>query len=304
MAKRFDCLGLGIAPADILMQIEKYPEPGAKIDAVGLTIQGGGPIPTAMVTMARLGMKPALMAAVGDDIFGRFVIDELNKEGVDTSGVIVRRKPTAIACGWVENGSGRRTIVAKLSLHLSPRDIKYSSLPNFRAAHLDGRDLDACMKLARFARRKNVPVILDVGSMRNDVSALLPLVDHLICAEAFALPYTRKKNVKSAIECLRYKCLGTIVVTSGIRGSTGFSEETGFIRQGAFKVKTVDTTGAGDVYHGAYIVGLLDRMSLKQRMELASAAAAMKCTRPGGRTGIPTMHEVRAFIKSGVPRYA
>jgi len=300
----FDCLGLGIAPVDILMQLKDYPEAGGKADALRTTIQGGGPIPTAMVTLARLGKKPALLAVVGDDIFGKFAVDELTNEKVDTSLVITKKKPSAFAVGWVEKKSGRRSIVLDLNIEISPGDIKLKDLPYVRAVHLDGRYLPACLKLARWAKRKKIPVIMDIGSIRNDVSELLPQVNHLICAEEYALPFTRQKHIKDAIKKLRTKCPGTVVVTSGTKGSLGFDNESGYIRQRAYKIKAVDTTGAGDVYHGAYIFGFLNGWSLKKRMEIASAAAAIKCTRPGGRTAIPTFARVRRFLKMGVKKYA
>ena len=133
MRKTLDCLGLGIAPADILMGVDKYPKPGAKIDATGLTVQGGGPIPTAMVTLARLGMKPGLIAAVGDDVFGEFVTKELVKENVDTSCILRKRALTALASGWVERQKGRRTIVLNLATSIEAKDIRLESLPDTRA---------------------------------------------------------------------------------------------------------------------------------------------------------------------------
>ncbi len=304
MAKVFDCLGLGIAPVDILMQLKEYPKAGGKADAEKTTIQGGGPIPTAMVTLSRLGKKPALLAVVGNDVFGKFAIDELKNEKVDTSLIITKKKPSAFAVGWVEKKSGRRSIVLDMNIAVSAKDVKLNKLPKVRSVHLDGRYLPACLKLARWAKGNNVPIIMDVGSIRNDVSSLFPLVDHLVCAEEYALPFTRSKTVKAAIGKLKTKCNGTIVVTSGTKGSIGLGNETGFVKQRAFKLKAVDTTGAGDVYHGAYIYGFLNGWNLNKRMEFASAAAAIKCTKPGGRTGIPTYNQVIKFIKSGVKKYA
>jgi len=304
LSKRFDCIGLGITPADLLFEVRGYPKPGAKINATGLTVQGGGPVPNAMVTMARLGMTTAVICAVGDDIMGRFVIDELRREKVDTSLIITKKQSSAVAAGWVEQGSGRRTIALDLKIRIAPRDIKLKEFPNTRVVHLDGRDMPACMKLARWARRNEVIVSFDVGSMRNDVTEILPLVDHLVCAEDFALPYTRTRLARAAIDRLRKICDGTIVITSGTRGSCGFSEEVGFVRQRAFKVNTVDTTGAGDTYHGAYLTGLLQGMNLEQRMAFASAAAALKCAGSGARTAIPNRHRVRQLLKRGGPLYA
>ena len=303
MSKGLDCLGLGIAPLDLLMQIEKYPAPGTKIDAANMTIQGGGPIPTSMVALARLGMKPGMIAPIGDDVFGRFVRDELRKEGVETSYLIEKKRPSAIAAGWIEKGNGRRTIVLELKIDLKPGDIVIDKLPRTKVVHLDGRYLPACLKLAKWARKNNIPVIFDIGSMRNDVSALIPLTDHLVVSEDFALPFTGAKKPRTAVEKLRKRCKGTIVVTSGIKGSIGYDEGSGYVIQKAYKVKTVDTTGAGDSFHGAYIFGLLKGWSLSERLRFASAVAAIKCTKSGGRTGIPTYRQAVDFLKKKAVTY-
>ncbi len=304
MAKIFDCLGLGIAPVDILMQLKDYPQAGGKADAEKTTIQGGGPIPTAMVTLSRLGKKPTLLAAVGDDVFGKFAIEELKKEKVDTSLIIIKKNPSAFAVGWVEKKDGRRSIVLDLNISVIHKDIILNNLPNVRSVHLDGRYLPACLKLARWAKRKKIPVIMDVDSIRNDVASLFPLVDHLICSEDYAFPHTKTKKIKAAINKLRKECPGTIVITSGTKGSIGFDKDSGFISQQAYKVKAIDTTGAGDVYHGGYIFGFLNGWNLQKRMELGSAAAAIKCTKPGGRTAIPSYNQVKRFLKSGATKYA
>jgi len=296
LAKILDCLGLGIAPVDILYQVDKFPIPGAKIDAVSLTIQGGGPIPTAMATLGKLGMKTGLIAAAGKDLFGDFVIKELKRFHVDTSYILRKDSSTAVAAGWFEKRSGRRTIILDLKIRVKPEELILEKLPVCRAVHLDGRDLAACMKLARWAKKKGVTVVFDIGARRNDVSPIFPLVDHLVCAEEFALPFTGARNAKRAVEKLSILCTRTIIVTSGSKGAVGYSPSDGWVRQKAFRIQTIDTTGAGDVYHGAYIYGMLSGWRLDKRMNFAAAAAALKCTRPGGRLGIPARGEVDKFL--------
>ncbi len=296
MTKRCDCLGLGIAPADIIMQINAFPKPGAKIDCTGMVIQGGGPIPTAMVALARLGFRPALISAVGDDIFGRFVLDELIREKVDVSLIKIKKDRTAIAVGWAEEKTGRRTIALDLGIRVTPGDIKTRELPLPRLVHLDGRYMPTCLKLARWAKKRGVPVVFDIGSMRNDVSALMPLADHLVCAEDFALPFTKSRTVTGALKKLFKLGPTTVVITSGIKGAIGYCAKDGLVHQKAFRVKVIDTTGAGDAYHGAYLAGLLKGWDLSRRMEFASAVAAINCMRLGGRAGLPTYNQVCGFL--------
>jgi len=290
-------------PLDFLFEIGDYPPAGGKRDATALTIQGGGPVPNVLVGLQRLGYSTALITAVADDLPGQIGVDQITREGVDTSFIV--RKTTGqslMAGGFVERGSGRRTIVLYRNIHLKPRDIVTSELPLPRIVHLDGRDLEACIKLARWGRKVGATICFDIGSVRNDISPILPLVDHLVVADAFALPFTKSRTVRQALKKLQDRCPGTVVVTEGTRGSLG-SEARQFVHQPAYRVHNVDTTGAGDAYHTGYIHGLLEGCDLAERMRLGAAAAALKCTRPGARAGAPTLRELQGFMKRNPPTY-
>ncbi|MEW6411056.1 MAG: PfkB family carbohydrate kinase [Candidatus Zixiibacteriota bacterium] len=297
-----DCLGMGIIPYDLLFSIDRYPLPGMKIDACDFFMQGGGPVPNVAIGLSRLGFKTALIAVVGDDPFGKISIDELKRDRVDHRFVIIKKQPSALAAGWVEKESGQRTMVLSRRIFVTPADIKTSSYPIPKILHLDGRDMPATLKLALWAKREKIIVSFDIGSMRNDVLAVFPYVDHLVVADNYAFPFTKSDSARVAIDRLAKLCPGTIVVTEGIKGSTGretLNGRTGeFVFQPAFKVKNIDTTGAGDCYHTGYLYGLLKGYSLSERMRYGSAAAALKCTRPGARSGIPTEPQLLAFLKS------
>lgn len=300
-----DCLGMGIVPYDLLFSVARYPAAGSKINAESFLMQGGGPVPNVMIGLARMGMKTALIAAVGDDPFGELSIDEVKREGVDHRHMIIKRQPSALATGWVEAGSGDRTMVLSREVFVKPNDLKLSGYPVPRLLHLDGRDMAATMKLARWGKRGGAIISFDIGSMRNDVSEVFPLVDQLVVADNYAFGFTGVKTARRAIEKLAEHCAGTIVVTEGIKGSTGCEPDGGeFCFQPAYKVKNIDTTGAGDCFHTGYLYGLLNGMDLPARMRLGSAAAALKCTRPGARTGIPTLRELNRFLKSKPPTYS
>lgn len=268
-----------------------------KIDAESLFMQGGGPVPTVLCGLARLGYKTSILAAFGNDIFGKQGVEELKGEGVKTNNVIWKNKQSDLATGWIESGSGRRTMVLSRELKVNLKDINLSNLPHPKVVHLDGRDLEASKKLARWARKINALVSFDIGSIRNDVSTLLKYVDHLVVADSYAFPFTGKKTAKSAIEKLQGYCKGTIVITEGTKGSLGFENGT-YIKQAAYKVKTIDRTGAGDAFHVGYIYGLLNNCSLKERLHLGSAVAALKCMQPGARTGLPNKSMLNRFLKS------
>ncbi|MDH4157127.1 MAG: PfkB family carbohydrate kinase [candidate division Zixibacteria bacterium] len=301
--ERIDCLGLGIIPFDILYTIATYPRAEAKIDALDFNTQGGGPVPNAMVGLSRLGLKTAVIAAVGDDLFGEYGVAEMKREKVDTRFIIVKKRTSAIATGYIEKGSGRRTMVLYRNITVEPGDINTRSLPLPRLVHLDGRDMPATMKLARWGRRMKATISFDIGSVRNDVSEVFGLVDHLVVADGFAFPFTGCRTARRAIKKLAERCPGKIVVTEGIRGSTGF-ENGAFYTHKAFRVENVDATGAGDAFHVGYIFGLLKGTDMAERLRLGAAVAALKCMQPGGRTGLPDRRQLQRFLKSNPKSYA
>ncbi|MDF1543729.1 MAG: PfkB family carbohydrate kinase [bacterium] len=301
MNRKIDCLGLGIIPYDLLYSVKAYPEAEMKIDAESLFMQGGGPVPSVLVGLSRLGFRSAMIGVVGDDPIGRIGVEELKRAKVNTEFIRVRNgKPSAVAAGWVEKGTGRRTLVLGREVFVQPADLKLSRYPIPRLVHLDGRDMPATLKLAKWAKRNGAVVSFDIGSIRNDVSAVFPYVDHLVVADSYAFPFTKCSDVKQAIKKLCKYGSGTVVVTEGIKGSTGY-ESGEFFYQPAYRVRTVDTTGAGDAFHTGYIMGLLNGASIAERLHLGAAVAAIKCRQPGARTGLPGKAELKKFL-SGQPR--
>ena len=290
---------MGILPFDLLFNVAKYPKAGMKIDADSFIMQGGGPVPNVCVGLSRMGFKTSLIAGVGDDPFGKILLDELRHDNVNTDWMIMKKKLSLLAAGWIEKKNGRRTMVLAKELLIKPTDIKLDDLPVPKIIHLDGRDMPASLKLARWAKKKNVIVSFDIGSVRNDVSEIFPFVNHLVVADEYAFPFTKTKTVLSAVKKLSKLCSGVIVVTEGTKGSTGYDPiENKFYFQKAFKVKNIDTTGAGDCYHTGYLYGLLNNFPLKKQMLYGSAAAALKCTKAGARSGIPNEKQLLRFIKS------
>lgn len=289
-------------PLDLLFSVEKYPTAGMKIDATCLVIQGGGPIPNVMAGLHRLGHSTALITAVGDDILGRMGMKELNREGIDDRFVVRKKGRSDSAVGLIELTGGRRTMVLSRKIHVQAADIRPRQYPKPRIIHLDGRDMAATMKLARWGRRVGAVITFDIGSQRNDVSEVFPLVDHLVVADSFALPFTRCRSALMALRRLQNFCPGTVVVTEGIRGAVGI-EKGELVRQSAFRVKVIDTTGAGDAFHTGYLFGLLRSFALARRLRFGAAVAAIKCGKAGARAGLPTLTTLNRFLSGNPPVY-
>jgi sulfofructose kinase len=320
----FDCVGFGMNAVDFLSILDPYPNLDEKVEVVESSMQGGGPVPTAIVTLAKLGSKVAYIGKIGDDSEGRFVKAELEKEGVNTDYLIMDEESrTAKAFIWVDKNTGRRTVALDKtkSSHIKISELKFLNSISTRILHVDAREPEVDIFLSKWAKRMGAKVSLDVGSLRSGVESVFLLVNYLIVAKRFACGFTRLSDPFSAcrelmkIRRIHGKGFEIVVVTLGEDGCICGSPQ-GFTTSGSpqrvttnegddkifhspgFPVKVVDTTGAGDVFHGAFIYGLLEKWDLKKIARFACATAAMKCRKLGGRSGIPNLAEVKDFMES------
>jgi sugar/nucleoside kinase (ribokinase family) len=296
--KPFDVVGVGVTVVNELLVVARFPEPDAKVDALAVARQGGGVVATAMVTGARLGLRTKYVGKVGADEPGAFARDGLQKEGVDLADVVVDPgEQTRRTVGLVEQGSGRRTLVraTQQPARLRPEEVPAAAIRAGRILHLDGYEGPAALHAARMAREAGVPVSLDAEDATEGCAALLPFVDVLIVSHPFAARLTGVVRVPAILEGLAGLGPRIVGVTQGAQGCA--------IRAGGrtveapgFSVATLDTTGAGDVFHGAFLAGLVWGWPLPAGLALANAVAALKCTRLGGQAGIPSLADARAFL--------
>ncbi len=306
---QFDCIGFGMNAVDYLSILDPYPGLDEKVEVIESSMQGGGPVPTAMVTLAKLGAKVAYIGKIGDDSEGRFVKAELEKEGVNTDHVIMdKESKTAKAFIWVDKNTGKRTVAldkTKLN-HTKISELNFMNSISTRFLHMDAREPEVNIFMAKWAKKLGAKVSLDVGSLRSDVESVFAFVNHFIVSKRFACGFTKLSDPFSACKELMKKGFETMVVTVGEDGCIcssprGFNtrgREDEIFHSSGFPVKVVDTTGAGDVFHGAFIYGLLEKWDLKKTAQFACAAAAMKCRKLGGRSGIPNLAEVTDFMES------
>lgn len=296
---KYDCVGLGVNALDYLCILDPYPRLDDKVDVVTSSIQGGGPVPTAMVTLAKLGKKVCYIGKIGDDAEGAFVKSQLENEGVDTRYLLVDQKTnTSRAFIWVDRGTGKRTVALnrdKKNL-IKKNELKFLTSISTRFLHIDAREPEINILAAIWAKKQGAQVCLDLGSLRKGAEKVFPYVDHLIVSKRFACGFTKRTDPSGACEKLMRKGFRTVVVTVGEDGCVCALGNKIFHSPG-FKVKVVDTTGAGDVFHGAFIYGLLKRWPLRRTARFANACAAMKCRKLGGRAGIPTLREAEHFIQ-------
>jgi sulfofructose kinase len=292
-------VGLGQCSLDMLGRIDAYPPVDQKTEIEQLLVQGGGPVATALVTLARLGVPTAFCGRIGGDAHGRQIRAGLRAEGVDCRKLLVDPEGTSqFAFIAVEAGSGHRNIFWSRgsARSLGAADVDVEFIRSARLLHLDGLAAPASCTAARIARRAGVTTVLDGGTFREGSADLLPLIDHLVVSERFAQAATHCEEPQAALEPLLAHGAQAVTVTCGARGSWTLSRCGEFFHQPAFSVNAVDTTGCGDVFHGGYIYALLQGWPLHRVVAFAAASAALKTRALGGRTAIPSLPEVLTLL--------
>lgn len=294
----FDCVGIGVCAVDHVSLLEHYPGANEKTEALAYTVQGGGPVPTALATAARLGARCAYIGKVARDAEGDFVLAQLARFGVDTSMVV--RSPrgfTPRAMIWVEQGSGQRTVVLNrpAGFGLRLREVKRGQIFRGRILHLDGRESKVALAAARWARCAGCTVVCDLGSLRDNTESLLRHVDYAVVSTTFVRQLFPECDLGLAAQRLLDYGPRAAVVTAGEQGCWCATDGR-LLYQPAFPIAAVDTTGAGDVFHGAFVFGLSRGWELPRVLRWASAAAALKCTKLGGQAGIPTLAELKRLL--------
>jgi sugar/nucleoside kinase (ribokinase family) len=287
---------------DDLVYVDRFPMPGTKIKVTTRKREGGGLAGTALVAAAKLGARAAWAGVLGDDSDepSRFTIEQFQQADVDCS--LIKRQPDARPNRCVivvEQPSGQRTILS-CSEGATPfpmEDITEELIGQCKVLFVDHTVVETGTRAAQFARKQSIPVVGDIERHDgNGVAELLRLVDHLIIGIEAARRLTGQNGPHAILKRLADPNRACIVVTDGHRGCW-YAERGGKIHhQPAFEVNVVDTTGCGDVFHGAYAAMLAQGLSIGQCIVIATATAAMKAAQPGGRAGIPDRAAVDAFI--------
>ncbi|MEG0766295.1 MAG: PfkB family carbohydrate kinase [Clostridia bacterium] len=296
-----DVVGIGATVFDTLMLTNGFPEEDTKMQASQTMIQGGGPCATALVAVRKLGVSAEYMGNVGDDSYGMFMLEDFRKYGVETrnihvkigcdsfhSFVLLNTKQSTRTCIW-----DKGTVPPPM-----PVDIDMDAVCNAKVLHLDGHQLDAAIHAARLAKQHGVKVSLDAGGTYPGIERLLPFIDFLIPSEEFARKITGQSTAEAAATALyaQYKP-ELLVITQGRRGGFLYDGKT-YTHYPAFPVEAIDSNGAGDVFHGAFIAAYVRGLAPLECAKLASAASALKCTHLGARDGIPSFERTREFMQA------
>ena len=290
--------GLGQCSLDYLSLVDSYPENDTKKEVLEWHEQGGGPVATALVALSRLGVKCSFYGVVGDDEAGDKIRRSLTEEGVEVKGLVRRQGSSSqVAFIVVEETTAKRTILWKRpsGKPLQPDELHDDFLQDSGFLLIDGLMMEASLAAAKKAKELHIPAMLDAGSARPGMLELSQLCDYVVASEVFAKGLGWELTAESLRKERESLGMKVLTITRGEQGSMTVQEDN-FFSMPAFSVDAVDTTGAGDVFHGGYIYGLLKGWDLRSTVRFASAIAAIKCMRMGGRTGIPRLNDVMEFL--------
>ena len=296
-----DILGLGATAVDHLIYVPSYPPPNVKAFVLRSERQCGGLTATALVAASRLGARCAYAGMLGQDDTSRFVVETLRREGIDFDHLLTLDDAGPIrSIIIVGTDRGTRNIFPEhpslCGAHPEwpPADI----IRRARVLFVDHVGIPGMIRAARIARQAGIPVVSDVERDLPGCNELLSLVDHAVMSWEFAGALTGAATPDEAVRRLWMPDRALVAVTCGEAGCY-FSEDGRRVQhQPAFRVDVVDTTGCGDVFHGAYCAALAKGMSASERIRFASAAAALKATQRGGQAGAPTLAQALAFLQA------
>jgi sugar/nucleoside kinase (ribokinase family) len=299
----FDVLGIGANSIDYVYRLPAYPEregANAKMRISSHALSCGGQVATALCTCAAMGLRAKYVGATGTDDNGRRIRDELARRGIDMADAVIRDTTNQFAVIMVDESAGERIVLWDRAdaLRLRARELPPDIVASARVVHVDDVDQDAAIAAATIARQAGRIVTSDIDRLTPRTEALVSAVTIPIFAEHVPGALTGEADVERAMRKLRTLNDGLMCVTLGARGAVLLDGDR-FVHEPGFAVDAVDTTGAGDVFRGAFIAALLDGEPPRDAVRFANAAAAVSCTRPGAINSVPTREDSAALLGVG-----
>ena len=308
-SEAFDLVGLGENSLDFLTVLAEPPAPDSKQRLQRFARMAGGQIATALAAAARLGCRARYVGSFGDDDLGAMARDALMREGVDTSAArVVRQATNRFAVILVDARSGQRAVLWDVdpALTMTAADVPQAAVTSGRMLLVDASDVAASTQAAKYARAAGVPTMIDVESVKPGITDLLQQIDVIVAAQSLPTALTGDEHLGRALSTMA-RDLGASIVTVTLGGDGSLTWTRGQeIRTPAFPIDCVDSTGAGDVFRGAFAAACLrmhDRDGdLEDALVYANAAAALNCRALGAQGALPTADEVIRLLLSAAHR--
>ena len=308
--KKFDLIGFDNPFLDLVIEIDRLPASNTNCPMYERCFQGGGNVATALVAASRLGLKTSLLGCVGDDLFGKMSIAVLEYNEVDTSKMKVAKgkKSNFSVCVSERAIKGKEFLVGHGDFeNIGVEDVDEEYIKSAQMLHT-GLITPAVIKACNIIHENGGKVSIDAPYYKPFVYENYNLFDIFIGSEMYYnamcedLNYNKDEYEKN-METLRKAGCEIVIFTFGSDGCKGLYSG-GYFEVPAHSVNVVDTTGAGDVFHGAFDYFYLQGMDAKKCAEMSTGVSAVKCTRPGGRAGIPTLDVLERYLETGVIDYS
>jgi sulfofructose kinase len=295
----FDVVGVGLNATDTVLIVPHFPAYAGKVPFQEEHMSPGGQVASAMVACSRLGLRTKYIGAIGDDLRGRIQIESLQGIGINLDHVQLRKNcANQSAYIIIDRSTGERTVLWRRDdcLRIQAEEITQEMIAGARLLHIDGHDTAAVGRAAQIARGHGIPVTLDVDTIYNGFDRVLPNVDYLVASSEFPTAWTGETDPFKALQNIQNEYgMRVAAMTLGAHGALAL-ENGRFHYAPAFVVNCVDTTGAGDVFHGAFCYAVLEGMPMREALDFSNAMAALNCTALGARGGIRGLSEVRALM--------
>lgn len=297
MTATWDVVGLGENSVDHVYVLPGAPATRTKAQAISHRVRFGGQVATTLCACAAFGLRASYIGAFGDDADGVHLRAALGSRGLDLRQARTRPVANRSALVLVDGSTGDRSVywMRDAALTMRPGELDARHIARCRLLHVDATDEDAALSAAGIARAAGIPVTCDIDTVTPGAVRLLAAVSVPILAETVAEALTGEPDLDRALRALRRMHAGPICVTLGSAGSVMLDGDA-VHRAPAFQVEAVDTTGAGDVFRGAFIHGLLRGDAPPDILRVANAAAALSCLHEGAIDGVPTRDAVEAFL--------
>ncbi|MGE5531960.1 MAG: PfkB family carbohydrate kinase [Bacteroidota bacterium] len=296
---KFDVCALGCVCWDYVGIVDEYPELDEKALLTDLIQMGGGLSATAMSAVAAMGGKAAIFGRMGDDDFGDKIQRVFAAEGVNTDGLEVLPGITSqFAFCVADSATGRRSIFWKPGTYqrMGPGEVDLEALTDCKALLVDHHHLRAATEAAQYARAKGIPVVGDIERVQLGAEEFLAAVEYPVVPRGFVRAFSGEQDLEAGARYVQSLGPRTVIITCGDEGVLAFDGDRR-LHQPAYCVQPiVDTTGAGDVFHGAFAYGLALGHDLAQNLRFAGAAAALSCRGLGGRGSWPGFGDVQQLL--------
>ena len=290
-----DILITGLTTLDLIFKMENFPNKNEKYRADTAMLSGGGNAGNASVAVARLGANSTIFSAVGKDDVGSLILAKLQCENVNTEFVLtIENWQSSFSSVFVDINGERQITNYRNSL---PEGAAKSILgfPVYDAYLSDSRWNEAAIATLSLAKKFKKPGILDAEAPVSEQA--VDLASHVAFSKQGLSHFTNKDDVTASLKVIENDFNSWACVTDGSNG-VYFLEEGTLCNLPAPEIKAKDTLGAGDVWHGAFAVCLAEGKSESEAIKFSNLAAAIKCTKFGGQSSIPTRTEINEFINS------